>query len=406
MTEPTPDLMAALRASIENARAARNPPADPPHVAQEPPAAPGPHPDTPEPQRGSEGLILGRALIDRDGDLWLERDAERWVLLVSPAAARVLETAQRWVRAWKVNPFAPATIVAKVALADAVDAAESDQPDDPTPTTGAPFETNLPPGCLCYYREDLDWGDVRTAPEGGCPVHPVQGPAAVLAEMAAFCVQTTDNDLQAFTELPDCEACGGCGKQVPAGFYGVDQPDEPTPEPAGDAPEALVQLLREMRDQHLDGYAGRVQRLVEVAIDAGAELVAEGQETVDQLRAQLETERARRVPGPAGDGPGWTDCGIRHLIGMIEAHARTPEGMMPVTVNDAAELCNLRADRDRLERDLAAAGRLNGNLLAKLAEVEAERDQLRDRLDGDAWQRLEAERDAALARLAELGEQP
>lgn len=44
--------------------------------------------------------------------------------------------------------------------------------DDPTPTTGAPYdEYYFPPGCICYYREDADWGDVRTAPRGGCPIH-------------------------------------------------------------------------------------------------------------------------------------------------------------------------------------------------------------------------------------------
>jgi hypothetical protein len=46
-------------------------------------------------------------------------------------------------------------------------------PDDPTPTTGAPYfdEYDLPEGCVCHWREDADWGDVRTAPWGGCRIH-------------------------------------------------------------------------------------------------------------------------------------------------------------------------------------------------------------------------------------------
>lgn len=48
-------------------------------------------------------------------------------------------------------------------------------PDDPTPTTGGPYpsreDLGLPDGCVCYIKEDIDWGDVRTQPRGGCPIH-------------------------------------------------------------------------------------------------------------------------------------------------------------------------------------------------------------------------------------------
>jgi hypothetical protein len=44
-------------------------------------------------------------------------------------------------------------------------------PDDPTPTTGAPFDYEPPPGCVCHLREDIDWGDIHVPPRGGCPVH-------------------------------------------------------------------------------------------------------------------------------------------------------------------------------------------------------------------------------------------
>lgn len=45
------------------------------------------------------------------------------------------------------------------------------EPDDPTPTTGGPVDYDWSPGCVCYLRDDIDWGEVLTAPSGGCPVH-------------------------------------------------------------------------------------------------------------------------------------------------------------------------------------------------------------------------------------------
>lgn len=45
--------------------------------------------------------------------------------------------------------------------------------DDPAPTTGGPLgeEYDLPEGCVCYWREDVEYGDVRTAPREGCRLH-------------------------------------------------------------------------------------------------------------------------------------------------------------------------------------------------------------------------------------------
>lgn len=63
--------------------------------------------------------------------------------------------------------------------------------DDPTPTTGGPYEHDLPPGCRCYYREDIDWGDVRTAAPGGCRIHSCTCLAAALGGLhTAACVHT------------------------------------------------------------------------------------------------------------------------------------------------------------------------------------------------------------------------
>ncbi len=47
-------------------------------------------------------------------------------------------------------------------------------PADPAPTTGGPVDAwweQRPDGCVCYVREDVEYGDVWTRPEGGCPFH-------------------------------------------------------------------------------------------------------------------------------------------------------------------------------------------------------------------------------------------
>lgn len=65
--------------------------------------------------------------------------------------------------------------------------------DDPAPTTGVPLGDYfmLPEGCRCYYREDIDWGDVRTAPEGGCPVHTLLGVDAAAPDRCWSCDHLT-----------------------------------------------------------------------------------------------------------------------------------------------------------------------------------------------------------------------
>lgn len=55
--------------------------------------------------------------------------------------------------------------------------------DDPTPTTGGPYQDDRPPGCGCHWREYTDVGDTRYAQPGGCPVHtPWAFPGYTLAE--------------------------------------------------------------------------------------------------------------------------------------------------------------------------------------------------------------------------------
>jgi hypothetical protein len=48
--------------------------------------------------------------------------------------------------------------------------------------------------------------------------------AAAIQAGNVVCMQTIDRDMQAFAELPDCEACGGTGKAVPEGWYDAPEP--------------------------------------------------------------------------------------------------------------------------------------------------------------------------------------
>lgn len=51
-------------------------------------------------------------------------------------------------------------------------------------------------------------------PECGGPA----GEPAVVGE--PLCVLDESNDMEAFAALPDCEHCGGTGKDIPPGFWG------------------------------------------------------------------------------------------------------------------------------------------------------------------------------------------
>lgn len=92
-----------------------------------------PEPSTP-PATAGYG-VLGRALLDSDGDVWpndgdgyqaaSENSPVRDVLLVSPAAGRVLEAARQWRESVPADLSWPARAAA---LAAAVDALGGDHP--------------------------------------------------------------------------------------------------------------------------------------------------------------------------------------------------------------------------------------------------------------------------------------
>lgn len=53
------------------------------------------------------------------------------------------------------------------------------------PTTGGPVDFSWrPEGCVCYIREDVEYGDVITRPPGGCPVHRPRTLDEIMAEVA------------------------------------------------------------------------------------------------------------------------------------------------------------------------------------------------------------------------------
>lgn len=205
-------------------------PAEQPHTA---PAAPDPHPDTPDGAAGAQA-----ALIDSNGVVWRQHGANDWrcstmnggrsvtrayvesdgpateVLLVSPAAGRVLDAARQWRDLDRVGGASsgPDTVLdALDTLAAAVDALDGDQPAEPTPKR-SPARLVADPVHTCVTprgrRDDC----------AGC--------SAEAAELAIESSTPTpddeaemDADIAEFAALPDCGHCAGTGKQVPDGWY-------------------------------------------------------------------------------------------------------------------------------------------------------------------------------------------
>lgn len=174
-----------------------------------PPPDPGPArpPEPTSPPTAAHGIgagfpdgagVLGRALVDRDGDLWHAESGGWWanagyggegregveaafgpvreVLLVDPVAGRVIEAAQRLVRAWDANPFSPQTAAAKAALAAAVDTLTGASPSPaPCPTCSGPIRETV--GMVCQTcgkdygtPEPATWRDIHEAMSAGEPV--------------------------------------------------------------------------------------------------------------------------------------------------------------------------------------------------------------------------------------------
>lgn len=91
--------------------------------------------------------------------------------VIAEVMARVVEDDGGWRIVVTLEPVWPAPPLSAVA--------------DLAPTTGGPVGD--PPECgVCYWREDVEYGDVRTAPPGGCRVHtPWAFPGYSLADEVA-----------------------------------------------------------------------------------------------------------------------------------------------------------------------------------------------------------------------------
>lgn len=67
-------------------------------------------------------------------------------------------------------------------------------PDDPIPTTGGPHDYYFPAGCVCYIKDDADYGELYVAPPGGCPAHSCTCLAAAMGGLHTIdCLHTTLN---------------------------------------------------------------------------------------------------------------------------------------------------------------------------------------------------------------------
>jgi hypothetical protein len=385
MTDPT---------TKQTISGAEGPPPSVPLAAPKPVAPPAAVPTPPT----TDPAILGRALLDENGDAWPTRPAglygfglrTREVLLVDPAVARALDAAREWRaissdRSAEVWP--PAFIAACRALATAVDALPDAGTDTPTPAGEASAQATGGNG-----------GDT------GADAEPAPAPVAHLsvADLADDCYErhTTTG--------------------VPAWAALAWLVDAAVRAPVGDRGEGLV-----------------------------GQVIAAG----ERIMGALDAERA---PEPAG-GPGWDrgtvwdgieeieqshPVSARHLRALLadrdeaasdrvalerslmrrrqqlrEVHAdadrlrdelaeRTRERDYSDTALEAAarDMAQTITDRDRMERELAETVQANHRWAAthaeledKLAEVRAELEYVRADREGLDLQRnrLLAERATA-----------
>jgi hypothetical protein len=98
-------------------------------------------------------------------------------------------------------------------------AEEEWQPGDPVYVEKPRRQHCLNAGCGTTWVG----ADVAECPECGGLV----GAAAVGEPL---CALDESNDMEAFAALPECVLCGGTGKQIPDGFWGVEAVDDTTVE--------------------------------------------------------------------------------------------------------------------------------------------------------------------------------
>lgn len=129
---------------------------------------------------------------------------------------------------------------------------------------------------------------------------------------AVGCVLTTDRDMQAFVELPDCPACDGCGKQVPADWRG--EPDELDPDPS-----ELAEVTAE-RDRALKAAGDLSGQLEQARREFGEAVDRQGTARRDGAADALEDAAADNWGGE------YPEYYLRELAAEIRAGQRDVPG--------------------------------------------------------------------------------
>lgn len=341
-------------------------PAEPSGAA---PAAAGPHPDIPD-----RPGVLGRALLDRRRDLWpssgdgwwrepgrskpdrragrvwttvqIEREygPVREVLLVPPAAGRVLDAVGRWRDQFAPGPD-PNRLPRRGELIAAWDALAG--------ASVAAVELEIPctvDGCQ-RERPCPEHDPAEAAPD--CQVPGAHGPV---------CARRPGQLL--------CSTCPG-------------RPAEPAPEPWRCVRCGSTRWVGWRRGPEHEGWPRRAQcvpcgRIQEAPRTEPAPEPDSGTECREALCRDVEADRDRLER----DGPLWAREKITHLEDRI-ADLRADRNVERAVLAAALERDAARADRDRLARELRMALAVN-------------------RQQQDAYRGSEQQRDAARAELAEL----
>jgi hypothetical protein len=330
--------------------------------AQQPATAPtGPDAAT-DTGRGAQTVpgVLGRGLLDAEGDLWTEAADGRWlgssaatdpwdravvarrfgpvreVLLVDPRAGDVLAAAQRWGKtrdAWTDDPDKPgaanAFLAADRALAAAVDAL-GDRAPAPAPG-GNPYphtctgESNEDCTACAYQPHADDLAREHPEPDSGTGVVDYRPAVVVLTRELATAVDETRqatqqrNDARAALRV-ETEISNGLRQTVEAREAEADQLRQQLEAMTADRDGLAVQrdrALADLRDHvadadriHRDGAADAVE---DAANDAGRLHVATGERyftaaDLRELAAQLRRGDRTVKPEPDADEPVADHC--------------------------------------------------------------------------------------------------
>jgi hypothetical protein len=350
----------------------------------------------PEAATGGTGPILGRALLDVDGDVWQDRGNGLWqgvgvesympeaelksdhgpvreVLLVPPEAAQVLEALRAWLGSISATETAEEAdlVLAMRALDPAAwhwAEAEPTLEPDPLPAGGPGWDRYAVERIIsrvehCVQVEKMALFSMADAAQLRAVVTDRDG----LRRLADGLWRQVD-EVAAERDAARRELAEVTARLRTALDAGQDVPDADLVPLAGTHREALAGAGRANQEQTAE--VERLRERVDIAVDAGAELLAAEQDVVERLRAELATTRG----AAAAAGAGWD--------------------------REATELVHTREELVEARRIAVATREANHQLGAEHAELVAELDQTRTA--ALAWQRRadDAAADHEEARLA------